>query len=286
MTTLKNKVGISNDSALFSLLQDSNESVASLAMEQILQLPDFEAKMRNYQDTADPILRRRVHQLSNIARRRENMAQFMQSSLKGRMDIWRSMLLLDQLYDQQNSPDYLETMSQELIREFSKRRNNANSLTRFMREQDFAPATENWFDASNYLLGNVLESREGAPALLCIIAQHIASFYGLQCHIILYMGRFCLIDQSLNLIDPVADWKVHKSPEGERFHVCDAKAVLITIVSHLFAFAVVNWDPWEIHFFSKMLLSVAKTENEELPYPLGKYNSPPGTRMTKTGLPK
>lgn len=280
MSILKNKISLGSSSALFSLLQDSNESVASLAMEQILQLPDFEAQIRSAQDSSEPMLRRRVHQLSSIARRREYMGQFLRSALKGRIGLWRAMLLLDHLYDQQSSFSYLESMSKALIHEFSSSRGGSNSLARFMREHKFCVPGDNWFDVGNHLLGDVLESRVGSSALLCIIAQHIGSFRGWHSHIVLHQGRYCLLDQNLSMIDPSEDWKLHRKLKDELYHICDSKAVLTSIISQLFAFALVNWDPWEIHLFSKMLLSMAKLGAEELPYPLGNYNSP---TVKKTG---
>ena len=129
------KINISPDSheALFSLLQDRNESVASLAMEQILQSNDFDKLMQNYQDSPEGLVRKRVHQMGNIFRRRQLLDKFLNSVQNGDMDSWQAMMMIDHLYDPQSSFNYLNDMTNELIREFNLRRSGTHNHIKFMK---------------------------------------------------------------------------------------------------------------------------------------------------------
>jgi len=294
------RINFSPDSheALFSLLQDRNESVASLAMEQILQSSDFDKLMQNYQDSPDGLVRRRVHQMGNIARRRQLLEKFLNSVQNDRMDPWQAMMLIDHLYDPQSSFTYLNEMTNELIREFDPRRSGTAAVVKFMKKRGFLVPTQNvfdisnyllsdgrskWaaqmgtqnvFDISNYLLGDVLESRMGAAPLLCIIAQHIGTFRNWQCRICLHSGRFCLLDENSALIDPSEDWAVKKKMTTEQYHACTPKEVLLVVLSQLFSMAIINWEPWDIHLFSRILTSLYQLDHGQLPYPLGSFLSP------------
>ena len=270
------RINFSPDSheALFSLLRDRNESVASLAMEQILQSSDFDKLMQNYQDSPDGLVRRRVHQMGNIARRRQLLEKFLNSVQNDRMDPWQAMMLIDHLYDPQSSFTYLNEMTNELIREFDPRRSGTAAVVKFMKKRGFLVPTQNVFDISNYLLGDVLESRMGAAPLLCIIAQHIGTFRNWQCRICLHSGRFCLLDENSALIDPSEDWAVKKKMTTEQYHACTPKEVLLVVLSQLFSMAIINWEPWDIHLFSRILTSLYQLDHGQLPYPLGSFLSP------------
>ena len=270
------RINFSPDSheALFSLLQDRNESVASLAMEQILQSSDFDKLMQNYQDSPEGLVRKRVHQMGNIAKRRQLLEKFLSSVQSGGLDSWQAMMLIDHLYDPQSSFTYLNDMTNELIREFNLRRGGSAAVAKFMKERNFLVPTQNWFDVSNYLLGDVLESRMGAAPLLCIIAQHIGTFRNWQCRICLHSGRFCLLDENNTLIDPSEDWAVKKKISAEQYHACKPKEILLVVLSQLFSMAVINWEPWDIHLFSRILTALYQLDPAQLPYPLGSFLSP------------
>jgi hypothetical protein len=270
------KIKFSPDSheALFSLLQDRNESVASLAMEQILQSSDFDKLMRNYQDSSDVLVRRRVHQMGNISRRRHLLEVFLDRMQKGALDLWQAMMMIDHLYDPQSSFNYLNEMTNELIREFSQKRGGSAAMVKLMKEHNFMVPSQNWFDIGNYLLGDVLESRMGSAPLLCIIAQHVGTFRNWLSRICLHSGRFCLLDQNNALIDPGEEWAIKKKISSEQYHACNHKEVLLVVLSQLFSVAVINWEPWDIHLFSKILSSLYQIDPGQMPYPLGNHLSP------------
>lgn len=274
MPITKIKFSPGSHEALFSLLQDGNESVASLAMEQILQSSDFDKLMRSYQDSQDGVVRRRVHQMENIARRRQLLEQFLDRMQKDELDLWQAMMMIDHLYDPQSSFNYLTEMSNELIGEFRQKRGGTAAMIKLMKEHNFMVPSQNWFDIGNYLLGDVLESRMGAAPLLCIIAQYVGTFSNWRARICLHSGRFCLLDQSNALIDPSEEWAIKKKISSEQYHACSRKEILLVVLSQLFSMAVINWEPWDIHLFSKILSSLYQIDPGQMPYPLGSYLSP------------
>ncbi|MFA6930952.1 MAG: transglutaminase family protein [Lentisphaeria bacterium] len=274
MPATKINLSQSSNEALFSLLQDRDESIASLAMEQILLSSDFEKQMQNYQDSPEGQVRKRVHQMGNIANRRRILEHFLASVEKNELDTWQGMMLIDRLYDPQSSFNYLKQMTNELIREFNPRRGVTAALAHFMKERNFLVPSQNWFDVSNFLLGDVLESRIGAAGLLCILAKHIGTFRNWQGNICLHAGRFCLFDENHSLIDPSEEWTIRKKTKTDQFHICKPKEILLLVLSQLFCLSVINWAPWDIHLFSRILVALQHLDVEQLPYPLGNYLNP------------
>ena len=86
--------------ALLTLLQDEDLKIASLAMEQFLKLGRVtDETIAEHQESQDPCLRHRIHQLSSIlARRRERLA-FIEAAGRENASPWEGILRINRLYD-------------------------------------------------------------------------------------------------------------------------------------------------------------------------------------------
>lgn len=276
----KTKLTDSSDEALFSLLQDGNEIVSTLAMEQILQSRHFDKLMQKYQDSNDAVTRKRVHQMSNINKRRQLLQNFLEKMQNSKLKLWKGLQLLDYLYDPRSSADYLNQMSKDLLAGIKSLHCNADDIAFYLREKDFQVTSQSWLDISNYLLGDVLETQLGSAVLLCVIARHLGSYRGWQSEICLHSGRFCLIDAAGNLVDPSKEWLISRDMPREQCHVCNEREVLHIILSQLFSIAIINWEPWDVYLFAKIITSISKLETSILPYPLGDYLHPEKEKLS------
>ncbi len=277
----KNIIPTSEFKVLLSLLQDEDESVASLAMEKILFSAGLDEFIATYQDDNDPMLRRRCFQMGFIATYRQQLDELIASLKDNSFDLWQSVLMLDRLYDSQSSLTYLESLYANLQADYSPRKNSLRGLVRFFKDRAFITPSQNWFDISNYLIGDVLENRVGAGVVLCILARQLAASRKLSLNICLRSGRYCLVDENYACVDPSNDWKVNGSTSPDLFHICTQKEIILALLFQLYSLAVISWDPFDIFLFQKILSSYYAFPDNAMPYPVGNFLQPNAVGVAK-----
>jgi len=267
MAVPRNKPQIS---ALLNLLQDDDVAVASLAMEQILNMGiDAEETIAEYQEDNDPRLRSRIHQLSSIlARRRARMA-FLDAVKNETISLWDGLVEINMLYDPECARKTVQESVDELRNAITQESIDAPSVASFMREQEFYVAEEDVLDVDLYLLERVLATRYGAPALLCAIAQNLGTQLGWHPTVVLFEGRFCLIDRNHLLVDPTDGWHIRKLEMDAKIHPCGRKDVWLGVLSQLFLVSLVEGNLRDLYHFGHLLTSLDGKEMDVLPYPLG-----------------
>lgn len=257
-------------SALVSLLQDDNPRVVSLAMEQMLELgPQAQSIIAEHQETTDPVLRTRIHQLSAIFARRAARQRFLQSIREENMSAWDGVVEINALCDPDCNRRSLSREIAELASELSCNSGGTPSLATFMREQNFAVPEEDLLDADLYLLGRVLETRYGAPPLLCALAQRLGRVVNWHSTVVLYEGRFCLIDAHGMLLDPSPGWRVSRLSPDRKIHPCGRKDLWLSILSQVLLVALVEGNLRDLYHISELLTALDNIDMERLPFPLG-----------------
>ncbi len=264
---------------LSSLLQDEDESVASLAMEKILPSAELNDFIAAHQDDDDPMLRRRCFQMGYIAFYRRQLNDLIVSLKNNSFDLWHSVLMLDRLYDSQSSLTYLESLYRNLADDYAVRKDSLRGLARFLRDRSFVTPSQNWFDISNYLIGDVFENRVGAGILLCILGRQLASERKLTLNVCLHTGRYCLVDEKFTLLDPQENWKITTNLSPDLFHLCSKKELFLALLFQLYTLAVISWDPFDIFLFQKILSSYYEFSDCALPYPAGNFLHPNGAAV-------
>lgn len=262
---------------LKSLLQDEDESVASLAMEKLLPSAGLDEFLAEHQDDDDPMLRRRCFQMGYISAYRRHLTGLIDSLKDNSFDLWESVLMLDRLYDSQSSLSYLKSLYQNLALDYSSRKDSLRGLVRFLKERSFITPAQNWADISNYLIGDVLENRVGSGLMLCILAQQLGSQRGLALNICLHTGRYCLVDEKFNLVNPAESWKITSNISPNLCHLCSKKEIILALLFHLYSMAVISWDPFDIFLFQKILSSYFDFPENAMPYPMGNFLHPDAT---------
>ena len=260
----------SNLSALVNLLQDDNPKVVSLAMEQLLKLgPAAEQAIAEYQEATDPALRARIHQLSTILARRRARQEFIASVRQENVSLWEGVVRINALYDLQCAPAAIEERVWELVAKIGRETPAAPRIAAFMRDQEFAVPEEDTLDVDLYLIERVLDTCFGCPAVLCTLAREIGRRIGWFSTIVLSEGRFCLVDKSNLLLDPMDEWHVRHLREDENFHPCARKHVWLGILSQMFLVSLVEGNLRDLHHFGDLLTALNGVGLDVLPYPLG-----------------
>lgn len=256
--------------ALLNLLQDDDLRVASLAMEQILKLGAVaDETIAEFQEDNDPIVRSRMHQLSSILARRRARMEFAQAVKKESISLWDGIIAINQLYDPECGRHVVDNALKQLTDQVSAERCDTPYMASFMKEQEFLVPEEDILDVDLYLVERVLAAKYGAPALLCALAQKVGEKAGWQPTIVLFEGRYCLIDHSYILVDPGDSWHIRKLKNEDKIHPCGRKDIWLGTLSQLMLVSLVEGNLRDLYHFGDMLTSLDNTDLDVLPYPLG-----------------
>jgi len=256
--------------ALLTLLQDDDPRIASLAMEQFLSLgPLAEQAIAEHQESQDPQLRCRMHQLSTILSRRRARVGFIASMSADDTSLWDGLLQLNELYDPRR---HRQSMTAELTKVFGDLHAQPGTTPRLavlMRDNEFTVPDEDILDVDLYLVARVLQTRYGSPALLCALAQHVAAQLNWSLTIVLQLGRFKLIDRNNLLLDPTEGWRISRLKAEDGVHPCSRRDVLFCVLSHLFLASLVDGQLRDLYHFGDLLTALNGTDLRDLPKPLG-----------------
>ncbi len=256
--------------ALLSLLQDDDPKVASLAMEQFLKLEQAaDRTIAENQDTHDPRLRHRIHQLSSIMARRRLRQGFVAAVAQEELTLWEGICQINVLYDPQCSRQQVDENVELLTSELAGDTVTTAGLAALMRQNEYSVPGEDLLDVELYLIESVLETKYGSPALLCVLAQQVGQTGGWASTIVLHEGRFCLMDSSNLLIDPSLGWNLVRMKREDRVHPCGRKDVWLGVLTRLFMVALIEGDLRDVYHFGDLLTALNGGDTDELPYPLG-----------------
>ena len=266
--------------ALINLLQDDNQRIASMAMEQLLKHEKLlDEVIAKHQESENPRLRQRVHQLSTILARRRYQRDLVAALRDKSITLWQGICRLNQQYDPNCSQDQINDMVTSLAEESDNALSKASRLASFMKETEFTVPLHIPLDIDVYLIESVLEFRMGSSALLCALAQNLAWRNGnLATNIVLYEARFCLTDDNHHLIDPAAWWRVSKLEDTKDIHPCNRQDVWLGILSQMFLIAVTDGNLHDTHYLSNLLTELNGDPISVLPHPLGDKKSTPQDR--------
>ena len=257
-------------SALLELLQDDDPKVASLAMEQFLKLGELaEETIALHQESQDPHLRHRIHQLGTILLHRRTRRQFIDAVHSEGMSLWEGVCRINELYDPRLNRARLDVAVSELLETLGRGEPGAARLAAFMRAEEFTVPTDDMLRVELYLAEDVLANTSGSPALLCALTHHLGQASGWNATLVLHEGRYCLIDDNQLLVDPTAGWQVAKLQSAAKIHPCSCKDLWIGVLSQLFLVALVDGDLRDLHHFGDLLVTLNGNAFDSLPYPLG-----------------
>ena len=258
--------------SLISLLDDSNIEVVQEAMAELLKHEtEINEYLAKHQESSNPELRKRIHQLQAIMimrRRRESFARILNSDNFSLIDGLIAVHL--QWYDN-DSERFLEDLWERFFKA-SKRfaPKNISEIAYFMRKCGFEVAPSDELQADCFCLGPVLDDLVGADFILCAVASQLAEKWGFELEIIRVINDFLLIDKEGKALSPANSWQLISDVDTRKCEFWSKKQILELASTMLFSFAVSSNSFRYIHTIGH---SLAKVLNEEkldfLPYPYG-----------------
>ena len=242
-------------------------------MEQLLKLGTAaERAIAEHQEAHDPHLRTRIHQLGSILRRRHARQEFIRTVDAENVGLWQGVVWINALYDPECRRDVVDDTIAGLRRKLGPGRISSPRLAALMRDQEFAVPDQDVLDVDLYLAERVLDTRFGSPAVLCPLALEMGKEMGWNATIVLFEGRFCLVDRNHLLLDPTNDWHVTKLENTDRFHPCARKHLWFGILTQLFLVCLVDGHLRDLHHFGVLLTALNDSGLDALPFPLGGRN--------------
>jgi hypothetical protein len=255
---------------LIKLLDDENPQTAQAAMAEMLKHEsELEEFLAHHQESDNPLLRKRIHQLQaiiTVRARRKNFAKIVKdrnlSLLQGLLEVHL------QWYDNDSERGIL-TLWNELLA--TAQRYNPSTLEKlayFMRKCGFTTSPKDELQADYFCLGPVLEELIGADFILCAIAREIAASRSLDIRIIRLLGEFALVDADGKILTPKNGWQLIPQIQAPVWDFWDNEKILKLASSMLFLFAVSSDSFRYVSTIGESLLQLANDGDLDfLPYP-------------------
>ena len=199
---------MSEKEALLKLLEDEDPKIATIAIGKLLQYgPDIFPALRGLQESANPLLRKRVHQIEAILEKKINFSNFIDRIEKDEILIWEDLIYLNSIYYPDLKPSELQSSMEEAYKNLSAAEFNTKSLCNYMKDKNYYVPKNDILDSGINLISSVLINGEGSPLMLCIISQLWGTRFSWPFQIVLHKGHHCLIDKNKMLIEPANNWK-------------------------------------------------------------------------------
>jgi len=260
--------------ALINLLQDEDPQIAIIAMEKLLSNQMFvKNQLKELQESPDPCIRTRVHQMESIITRKNQLEAFTERVKDNKIELWEDLIFLNKIIDKSLKTETITKSFQVLDEKIPRKQMTTLEIAAFMREQSFSCPNEDILDPGLFLIYEVLECSLGNPLLLCIIARQVAMKHQKRLTIVLHKGRHCLVSDESSFIDPQNGWSVTKLKQNAKVYPCTNRDILLTVISQLYLSALIEGQLRIIAFLSKMMAALSNTTVSEFPYPVGENSN-------------
>ncbi|MDD5697070.1 MAG: hypothetical protein PHH77_00485 [Victivallaceae bacterium] len=258
--------------SLINLLDDRNIEVVQEAMAELLKHETEIAEyLARHQESPEPQLRQRIHQLQAIItmrRRRREFAALLKTEDPDMIDGLIAVHL--QWYDNDS-----EGLLRELWERFCRASErfapkNITEIAYFMRKCGFESTPADELQAESFCLGPILDDLVGADFILCALASELAAKWGLKLGIVRVMDNFLLIDDRGKVLSPGNSWRLLPEVDSAKCELWNKKQILELASLMLFTFAVSSNSFRYIHTIGHSLAKVLGEDKLDfLPYPYG-----------------
>ena len=260
--------------SLLSLLDDENDQAVSLAMAELLRRDEkqLEPVLRKLQESANPRLRKRIHQLQStllLRRRRKNLTARLFGLKRNLLD---GLIQLHLLWFDNDSQEGLRRQWRKLLAE--ARETPLDTLKRlagFMRKQNFPPAHKDDLELDHLCLGTILDGSPAADFMLCAIAYLLAADAGLLLTITTAGEmEFQLEDKNRRqILIPAQDWRILAADDQNSGYQEWTAPMLLRYAASLMFVGAVSSDSFRYIYSIGSCLSGESDARLPMPYPYG-----------------
>ncbi len=259
--------------ALVTLLFDEDPKVAVQAMEKLVHEEEpLDEVLQIYQDSTDPHVRKRIHQISTVLSRQKRKDKFKESVKSADGSLIDGLIQLSILTNPRLSEIAVRKDFHTLVLLLSKGMDGepvtTEELVGFMRSNNFFVPETFALEEEMLMTDIVLKFRLGSAIILCALAFSIGKACGWEGGVVIYDGHFCLIDKNKQLINPTLSWKITQAEE-KRCFPCRNRDIHYNVLCQLFLTSLQDGDMQEIHLYGSLLTELFDSDMSHLPYPVG-----------------
>ena len=253
---------------LLSLLDDEDEGPALEAMAELLwRGEEVFPYLAELQESPDPLLRRRVHQLESALTMRRRRSEFSRLLSMPHPDVPRILVELHlQWYDNDPLPEMASRLAAFLASGRAEHPRTLADLSAYFRKCGIVAERETTLRPEDYCIGVLLLDRIGSAAVWTLVARLLLPDPD-AVKIVRNVEEFALCDGGRLLI-PERDWRIFRAPAGAELEEWSDRKVLKFASAMLFS-AAVNSDSFRYVLTIGQALSGLPDDEflDYMPYP-------------------
>ena len=250
-----------------SMLDDRDENVGVNLLAQLLNRADELGELPALlQESTDPVVRRRAHQLQSALTMRQRRLDFHAELGKETPDLLTGLALLHLLWFDRDAQTELFDTVNSFVDEFrSAQPDTLEKIEFFMRQRNFLPENESTIQPENYCIGSILDRRAGSGAVLMALAGCLA---GENFRLVRTLDSFGIADTHGMLLLGNGSWRLCRAPGAEILEFWDSRTLLKDVASTLLSCAV-NSDSYRYVMSISQAISGDESEHvfDQFPYP-------------------
>ena len=277
--------------SLISLLKDEDNNIATIAMSKILEYnndsKEMNSLMAELQESSDPKIRKKIHQIQAIQRVRKRRKSLSKKFNERSSDLLQGLADLNIIwYDEYTNPDISKLWNQLIIDAIKYTPQTPKDLAEFFKKQNYSISPSSVQDSDAYCLLAVLEDRIGADIMLAAILLELSKVFGIFGSIVHseYHGFGVIFSNTKSnnthqyfgkIVFPASNWKTFKPENVLPIKIWTNSKVLKYITSMLFVCAIASDETRYIQILGTCLTNRKTTDSlsDILLYPLGDVSS-------------
>jgi hypothetical protein len=275
--------------SLIALLRDEDKNISSVAMSKILEYKNDSKEMNiimaELQESPEPTIRRKIHQIQAIQRVRRRRGNLSKKFVERTSNLLQGLSDLNIIwYDEYTNPNISKLWNKLIFDAIKHAPRTPSRVADYLKTQNFTTSSSSVRDSDSYCILAVLEDRIGTDVILAAVALELARVFGMFGSIVYSenygFGVIYSNHQSNSrkkeqyfgeILFPSANWKLFKPEDVLPFKVWSNSKVLKYITSMLLVSAIASDEPRYIQILGTCLTNRKITDSlcDILPYPLG-----------------
>lgn len=227
---------------IFSLLDDPDENIVLNAMAELLSREEELGTLPGeFQESDDPVMRKRIHQLQaalTLRRRRKYFLARLYDPQADFLDILVELHL--QWFDNDSRPEVEALLASFVVAFMCEQPTSLEDIMGFMIRHNFSAESETTLKPENYCIGSVMTEHAGSGALLAALCSHLV-----PAEAGLALGQFgedfVVYDQKYRVLVPAKNWQILEDADKKQIRPRDLRDLIRYCSANLFS-AAVNSD--------------------------------------------
>ncbi len=221
-----------------SLLEDEDESNASIAMKELLAKGEADAVVAEFMDSDSPLMRRRIHELACICNYRRLKSEFPKRVLEDSFTPWECLSWINVIMDFRTSLPQLDGMLEDYTDGMRPVRGIA-SFINMIKDTGIGIDDSNDHYITKYLLSDVIVHNTGDRLPVAVIIQRLGEIAGWRTQLGTVNGVLSLRDKRNNFILVTSDM-VKQQMQADAFRPMSIREIAVEELSKILSSAEID----------------------------------------------